>query len=62
MEIESILESWVEMNPGESVNSVVVKHADPVNRIWTLYFKQGTKQHRIKAIQQGSKWILIPLK
>lgn len=62
MEIESILESWVEKNPGESVNSVVVKHADPVNRIWTLYFKQGAKQHRIKAIQQGSEWNLIPLK
>lgn len=62
MEIESILESWIEKNPGESVNSVVVKHADPVNRIWTLYFKQGAKQHRIKAIQQGSEWNLIPLK
>jgi hypothetical protein len=62
MEIESILEYWTEMNPGESVNSVVVKHADPENRIWTLYFKQGAKQHRIKAIQQGSGWNLIQLK
>jgi hypothetical protein len=62
MEIESILESWVEENPGESVNSVVVKHADPVNRIWTLYFKQGNLQHRIKAIQEGEGWNLIPLK